>query len=236
MGFVGAAYTVAHECTELVLKLHLDSLGVKYPTFGRDGHDLPKLFELWGDDREKAEVAYQRWVVGSTVSSRLAEAIETTLGLERYPYMSEDERPSTEDVNRKSREMQEAILREQDPPVAVVLHRIDALIGSKDVRTLCIPARQEQFAEARYPANVWYPEKLLELRWKELVEATGESKSLGIVRSFLEKEGTPEVYSAWKYLHEGNLPKVGHQFRGPAIKMIVIAKQLRAFASSERGN
>ena len=234
MGFVGAAYTVAHECTELVLKMHLEGLGVEYSTFGRDGHDLPKLFGLWGDDREKAEVAYQKWFVGFTVQSRLADAVEKTLRLNDYSSMHERERPSVESINRASREIQNSILRENDPSVAAVLGQIDVMIGPRDVRALCIPARQEQFAEARYPANVWYPEKLLELQWKELVEATGESRSLGIIRWFLEREGTPDVYSAWKYLHEGNLPKVGHEFRGPAIKMIVVAEQLRIFASRGR--
>jgi len=232
MGFVGAAYTVAHECTELVLKMHLDGVGVKYPTFGRKGHDLPKLFRLWGEDRERAELAYQKWFVGFTVQRRLADAIERTLRLDDYSGMDETERLSMESVNRAVREIQRSILREDDPPVGAVLGKIDAMIGPRDVRALCIPARQEQFAEARYPANVWYPEKLLALQWRELVEANAESRSLGIIQWFLEREGTPDVYSAWKYLHEGNLPKVGYEFRGPAIKMIVIAKQLRTFASA----
>ena len=236
MGFVGAAYTVAHECAELVLKLHLDSLGIEYSTFGREGHDLPKLFELWSDDRDNAEVAYQRWFVDFTVQNRLRDAIEKTLRLRDYADMDPSERASMESLNRATWEMQQAILREDDPSVAEVLGRIDAMIGPEDVRTLCVPARRQQFAEARYAASVWYPDKLLGLQWKELVQATGESRSLGTIRWFLEREGTPDVYSAWKYLHEGNLPRVGHQFRGPAIKMILIAKRLRIFASSATDN
>lgn len=111
------------------------------------------------------------------------------------------------------------------------MDRLDSILGAKDVRVLCIPARQKRLVEARYPPAVWYPERLLELRWQELIEATRESKPLGIVGWFLKEEGTPEVYSAWEYLHEGKLATLGRQFKGPAVKMICVAKCLKNFAT-----
>ena len=114
MGFVGEAYTAAHECAELVLKMHLENSGTEVPR-RRHGHDLPRLFRLWGDDRDKAELAYQAWVVESTVQSRLAEATRKALRLDDFPYMPKSERPSVEEVNRASSELEHAILRQGDP-------------------------------------------------------------------------------------------------------------------------
>jgi len=60
MGFIGTAYTAAHEGMELLLKVYLRK------AMGKEshGHDLGELFEQWDEEaRTKAELAYQNYVV-----------------------------------------------------------------------------------------------------------------------------------------------------------------------------
>lgn len=63
LGFIGAAYTAAHEGMELLLKAYLRKAMGKQKEESQ-GHNLGKLFEKWDEEaRTKAELAYQNHVL-----------------------------------------------------------------------------------------------------------------------------------------------------------------------------
>ena len=93
LGFIGTAYTAAHEGMELLLKAYLRKV------MGKEshGHDLGKLFMQWDKEaRTKAELAYQnhvlahlrfrlasppRWLFeGSPTVEKVVNEVDTILG------------------------------------------------------------------------------------------------------------------------------------------------------------
>ena len=79
LGFIGTAYTAAHEGMELLLKVYLKK-SLSMPREEAWGHDLGKLFLQWGQDRATAELAYQRDVLNvNSLRSPYASMVATML-------------------------------------------------------------------------------------------------------------------------------------------------------------
>ena len=74
LGFVGAAYTTAHEAVELLLKLYLQRGPQRLAARETWGHDLAELFGKWSDDgRRDAELAYQTRVFEEITFNRVPD-------------------------------------------------------------------------------------------------------------------------------------------------------------------
>ena len=55
---------------------------------------------------------------------------------------------------------------------------------------------------------------------------TQRGESLGFVEAFLRKEGSKNVFVGWRYLDEMTLEEANIVFRGPPVKMILMAQHL----------
>ena len=131
------------------------------------------------------------------------------------------------EYEKAHRETVAALLREESPTVGVVVQRIDAILGAKNITDLCRNHGQGLQGFDCGP-RVWYPEELLALPWDRLQHATERGEPLGLIEAFLIREGTKGVFLGWRYLAEQTLERIGHVFRGPPAKMIVIGQSLES--------
>ena len=205
-GFIGAAYTAAHEAMELLLKLYLRRGPGKVTLADSRGHDLCKLFEAWAcSDRQKAELKYQREMLVDLDLNRISLLPATTkLRLRGHG------KPSMND----SLTVRDAI------------EQLDAELPPRNISRLC-PNYADLLAGFACPPEVWYPEELLSLTWERFTAASRQGESLGLIEAFLKREGTGAVFEGWRYLSEMGLSNRGMKFDGPPAKMILIAQSLR---------
>ena len=175
LGFMGAAYTAAHESVELFLKLYLRRGPPALPDEESRGHHLPALFEKWGrDGRQRAEVAYQANVLGDLSLNRLSPARARLTAEGREDGLL-------------------ARLRDKSATVGDVLECVDEVLGPENITQLC-SAHKELIKGFACPPKVWYPPELLELPVQRYVRATEDKESLGLIEAFLAREGTHEVF------------------------------------------
>ena len=205
-GFIGAAYTAAHEAMELLLKLYLRrGPGNVTPSDSR-GHDLCMLFESWDcSARQKAELKYQRGILAD-------------LDLNRISLLSPAKKLR---LRRHRRPSKNGSLTVRD-----AIELLDAELPPRNISRLC-PNYADLLDGFAYPPEVWYPEELLSLQWGRFTTASQQGESLGLIRAFLNREGTAAVFEGWRYLSEMRLSKLGMKFDGPPAKMILIAQSLR---------
>ena len=205
-GFIGTAYTAAHEAVELLLKLYLRHGPVRVPPTKSHGHDLGKLFEAWDfAARNEAEIKYQRDILGD-------------LTLNRFPQMA----PGTKfGPTADSNQLGTSSLTVRD-----VLEELDAELSPRCILRLC-PSYSNVFDGFSCPPETWYPEELLSKRWEQFVKASRQGASLGFIEAFLKREGTKTVFEGWRYLSELKLSKLGMVFDGPPAKMILIGQSLQ---------
>ena len=207
LGFMGAAYTAAHESVELLLKLYLRRGPPALPDEKSQGHDLADLFEKWGrNGRQRAEVAYQANVLGDLRLNRLSPA-----------------RARLTAEGRKAGVLER--LRDKSATVQDVLECVDEVLGPRNITRLC-SAHGELIQGYACPPKVWYPPELLELPVQGYVQATKDKESLGLIEAFFAREGTHDVFIGWRYLAEQGLRRAGHTFHGPPAKMILIGETL----------
>ncbi len=227
LGFVGTAYTAAHEAMELLLKVYLRK---GQPDMAREeawGHDLGELFMKWDEQgRTKAELAYQRGVLKDLEINRISRAAEqATLNLGPHRELPHDYSERKAEYNEAFRQYHVKLLYEDSPTVRDVVRNLDAAIGAKNITSLC-PTRTDEIKGFHCNPEVWYPEELLSIEWGRFANATRQGESLGFVEAFLKREGTRLVFKGWRYLDEMKLEKAGIVFHGPPAKMILMAQLL----------
>ena len=228
LGFVGAAYTTAHEAVELLLKLYLQRGPQRLAARETWGHDLAELFGKWSDDgRRDAELAYQTRVFEDITFNRVCAVVNTRVTGGRHGVLPPNLQDPAKEYEKAHRETVATLLREESPTVGVVVQRIDAILGAKNITDLCRnQARRIQGFECG--PRVWYPEELLALPWERLEHATERGEPLGLIEAFLIREGTKGVFLGWRYLAEQTLERIGHIFHGPPAKMIDIGQSLES--------
>ena len=194
LGFVGAAYTTAHEAVELLLKLYLQRGPQRLVARETWGHDLAELFGKWSDDGHRdAELAYQTRVFEEITFNRVCAVVEARFTAGRHGVLPPDLTDPAKEYEKAHRETVAALLREESPTVGVVVQRIDAILGAKNITDLCRnQARRIQGFECG--PRVWYPEELLALPWERLEHATERGEPLGLIEAFLIREGTKGVF------------------------------------------
>ena len=228
LGFVGAAYTTAHEAVELLLKLYLQRGPQRLPARETWGHDLAELFGKWSDDgRRDAELAYQTRVFEEITFNRVCAVVDAKFNAGRHGVLPPDLQDPAKEYDRAHRETVAALLREGAPAVGDVVQRIDAILGAKNITDLCgTHGRGLQGLDCG--PRVWYSEELLALPWDRFQHATECGEPLGLVEAFLIREGTKAVFEGWRYLAEQTLERIGHVFHGPPAKMIEIGQSLES--------
>lgn len=228
LGFIGTAYTAAHEGMELLLKVYLKrSLNMSREEAW--GHDLGRLFMQWGQDRAKAELAYQSGVLNDLKMNRIRPAAEQAtlnLGPNREPPADYSERQA--EYNAAFRQYHVELLHEGSPTVGEVAKKLDAALGARNIVQLCNAVHESEIKGFSYDPKVWYPEELLSTEWGRFATATEQGDSLGFVEAFLKREGTRRVFEGWRYLDERLLERTGIVFHGPPAKMISIARSLES--------
>ena len=228
LGFIGTAYTAAHEGMELLLKVYLKR-SLSMPREEAWGHDLGKLFMQWGQDRAKAELAYQSGVLNDLKMNRIRPAAEQAtlnLGPNREPPADFSERKA--EYNAAFRQYHVKLLHEGSPTVEEVAKKLDVALGARNIVQLCNAVHESEIKGFSYDPKVWYPEELLSTEWGRFATATEQGESLGFVEAFLKREGTKLVFEGWRYLDERLLERTGIVFHGPPAKMIHIARSLES--------
>ena len=225
LGFIGTAYTAAHEGMELLLKVYLKR-GLDRGEKEVWGHDLGKLFMQWDEQgRTTAEVAYQNYVWKDLRKRSQAAALET-LRLGRHRELPPDYSERKAEDNDAYRQYQIKLLHEGSPTVEEVVKKLDTVLGARNITTLYKSAQADNIKGFPYGPEVWYPKEVLSTKWGRLVTASQQGESLGFVEAFLKREGTKEVFEGWRYLDERKLEKAGMSFHGPPAKMIDMAQSL----------
>ena len=229
LGFIGTAYTAAHEAMELLLKVYLKR-GTGMVRNKVSGHDLSKLFMQWDErGRTKAELAYQRGVLGDLEANRIVPAAsQATLNLGRHGDLPQDYSERKAEYDESFHQYKVKLLHENSPTVQAVVGNLDAALGARNITWLCKPAHAGEIKGFPCDPKVWYPEELLSLEWGRFANATRQGESLGFVEEFLKREGTEKVFVGWRYLDEKRLEKAGMVFRGPPAKMILMAQHLKS--------
>lgn len=205
LGFIGTAYTIAHEAMELLLKVYLRRV-LKFDENETRGHDLGELFMMWDTEgRNKAEIAYQKGLLGDLNLNRILPAAgRVTLNLGSHG----------------------ELLQENSPTVGDVVRSLDAALGQRNITWLCYSYKDEIKGFPCAP-EVWYPEELLAMKWGRYANASRKGESLGLVEKFLKREGKNDVFVGWRYLEEMKLEEMGIIFDGPPAKMILIAEYMK---------
>ena len=138
LGFVGAAYTTAHEAVELLLKLYLQRGPQRLAARETWGHDLAELFGKWSDDgRRDAELAYQTRVFEDITFNRVCAVVNTRVTGGRHGVLPPNLQDPAKEYEKAHRETVATLLREESPTVGVVVQRIDAILGAKNITDLC---------------------------------------------------------------------------------------------------
>ena len=223
LGFMGTAYSATHEATELILKIYIAKCLGGNPREFRD-HHLGRMFDAWAnEDREGAELAYQKEVRDGLVG-RFQRASWAAAGLDVGGVL-----PSDFDERRSVYEARVADWRKQllgkTPSAGEVVSELDRLLGVPNIRELCGPYATSSPGYPRAPEHV-YTSEFLEMEWRVFCAATEKGESLGLVRALLHREGSSDVFQGWRYLAEGRLADVGVTFHGPPGRMIRIAQCL----------
>ena len=226
LGFIGTAYTAAHEGMELLLKVYLKR------GLGREGqeawgHDLGELFMQWKQGRIKAELAYQSYVLEDLEMNRIRPAAKrATLNLGPNRELPPDYRERKAEYDEAFRQYQVKLLHENSPTVREVVSSLDVALGARKITRLCKPGHAGDIKGFPCAPEVWYPEELLFTEWSRFANATRQGESLGFIEAFLKREGTNKVFLGWRYLDEKKLEKEGIIFHGPPAKMIDMARSL----------
>lgn len=204
LGFIGTAYTAAHEGMELLLKVYLRKV-LKLSENQTKGHDLSKLFLKWDvEGRTNAEIAYQRGVLADLNLNRIMQVPDLTV------------------LNRSSHK---DLLERNSPTVGDVVCSLDVALGQRNITWLCYSYKDEIKGFLCAP-EVWYPEELLALKWSRFADASLKGESLSLVENFLKREGKNDVFVGWRYLEEMKLEETGIVFHGPPAKMLLIAQYI----------
>ena len=226
LGFIGTAYTAAHEGMELLLKVYLK----RGP--GREeqeawGHDLGELFMQWEQGRTKAELTYQSDVLTDLKMNRIRPAAKrATLNLGPNRDLPPDYSERKVEYDEAFRQYHVKLLHENSPTVREVVSSLDVALGARNITRLCNPGHADDIKGFPCAPEVWYPEELLFTEWSRFANATRQGESLGFVEAFLKREGTKKVFLGWRYLDEKKLEKEGIIFHGPPAKMIGMARSL----------
>ena len=176
-GFIGTAYTAAHEALELLLKLYLRRGPIDVPPDKSHGHDLSKLFSAWDCvAREKAELKYHRDVLADLYQSRISRLTLST--------------PISRDTLGQGH-------KKNSPTVCEVLQELDVALTPRNITRLC-PNYADVLQGFSYPPRVWYTEELLSLTWERFENACRQGESLGLIDIFLSREGAKEVFEGWR--------------------------------------
>lgn len=226
LGFIGTTYTIAHEGMELLLKVYLRRV-LKLDGKKTWGHDLGKLFMKWdAKSRTKAEIAYQEGVLNDLESNRICQAaLKATMNLGSYQEPPSDYSEREAEYQEAFRRYQVELLQEGSPTVGDVVRKLDVALGQKNITSLCSGYANEIQGYSWGP-EVWYPEELLGMKWSRFVNASRKGESLGLVETFLKREGSKNVFEGWRYQEEMKLDELGIVFHGPPAKMILIAQHL----------
>ena len=233
LGFIGTAYTAAHEAMELLLKVYLKRGRMAIEPNEAWGHDLGELFMKWdANGRTEAELAYQRGVLKDLWINRIGKAASrATLNLGPNRELPHDYDEQKTEYNEAYREYHIRLLQDGCPTVLDVVRKLDAALGAKNIASLC-PTRRDEVKGSRYDPEVWYPKELLSTEWSRFSNASRQDESLGFVEAFLKREGTKNVFEGWRYLDEMKLEREDIVFHGPPAKMILMA-QLLAYVVHE---
>lgn len=228
LGFVGTAYTAAHEAMELLLKVYLRRGSKK----GAWGHNLGELFMKWDErSRTRAEIVYQRGVLGELETNRIAEAAWIKVGVNWHRELPQDFSQREEEYREAFRQHQTELLCKNSSTVRDVVRKLDDILGAKNITSLCNPSHESMIRGYSWWPEVWYPEELLSMEWSRFSSATRQGKSLSFIETFLKREGAKEVFEGWRYLSEKRLEETDIIFHGPSAKMILIAQHLEHFVS-----
>ena len=227
LGFISTAYTLAHEAMELLLKSYL--IRVSGMDQGKvRGHDLGRLFSKWDDTkREEAEVTYQRNTLQDLEVNRISKALgKEALDLGPHGQFPDDYIENKEKYDRSCRNYMFSLLEEGRPSFHDVVNKLDGSLGKRNIARLLKSNRDGVFEGFLCDSAVWYPEELLQMKWEKFYENTKQRLSLGLVMSFLEREGAYDVFQGWRYQSEKILEGKNITFHGPPAKMILMARCL----------
>ena len=226
LGFIGTAYTAAHEGMELLLKVYLKR-GPGGEGQEAWGHDLDKLFMQWKQGCTKAELTYQSDVLNDLKMNRIRPAAQrATLNLGPNRELPPDYSERKAEYDEAFRQYYVKLLHEGSPTVREVVSSLDVALGARNIARLCKPGHADDIKGFPCAPEVWYPEELLSTEWSRFANATRQGESLGFVEAFLNREGTKKVFMGWRYLDEKKLEKEGIVFHGPPAKMIGMARSL----------
>ena len=229
LGFMGTAYTAAHEAVELLLKLYLRRGPTMVPLEKTYGHDLAKLFTCWcWSGRNTAEIAYQRDILGDLNLNRISILVQReTLSLGAHGELPPDFRQHEKEYDKAYRQYKFGLLYKNAPTVREVLQRVDIGLGARKITRIC-PTYTYEVPDYSCSPETWYPEELLSMTWQEFENDTRQQKSMGLIEAFLKREGTKEIFEGWRYLSEQKLTRQGVVFHGPPAKMILIGQSLES--------
>ena len=229
LGFMGTAYTAAHEAVELLLKLYLRRGPVEVPWEKTRGHDLANLFRRWSPSaRSTAEIAYQCDVLKDLGLNRISPLVQReTLNLGAHRELPPDFKQHEKKYNNSYRQYKSELLYENAPTVREVLQRLDIELGARNITRICRTYADNIRGFSCAP-ETWYPEELLSMTWKKFENDTRNKKSMGLIEAFLKREGTKVIFEGWRYLSEQSLTRQGVVFYGPPAKMILIGRSLES--------
>ena len=139
LGFIGTAYTAAHEGMELLLTVYLRRT-MKLGQNKTRGHDLGELFMMWNEKgRTAAELAYQHGVAQDLEVNRILPAT-----LKVAMNVSPPSKIMPPDFSERKIEYEEAsrrhiaeLLCKAFPTVGNVVRRLDAALGPRNITWLC---------------------------------------------------------------------------------------------------
>ena len=234
LGFIGTAYTAAHQAMELLLKLYLKR-GLQKTERETRGHDLGKWFMMWDKERRtEAELAYQRFVLDDIKEKRIdsCETHRAVLGFDWNSALAPDYSEREAEYLETLQQYKKKFLHDGSPTVRDVLNKLDVILGERNITWLCQSAHRREIKGFPCEPEAYYPDKLLSVEWGRFAEATKQGSPLGVVKAFLKKEGTESVFVGLRYL-DGVKPedegRILHGLLdGPPGKMIVMARSLKA--------
>lgn len=228
LGFIGTAYTAAHEAMELLLKLYLKRGPADPERKPAWGHDLGELFMKWDEHgRTKAELTYQRGVLHDLRINRINRAAQrATLNLGPTRELPDDYEERKAEYQEAYRQYHVELLHKGSPTVRNVLRKLDFALGARNIIRLCKSSRSESNKGFTCNPEAWYPEELLSMKWEQFSDATSRNQSLDFIQTFLNREGTKLVFKGWRYLDKKLLEQAGILFHGPPAKMVLMAQYL----------
>ena len=226
LGFMGTAYSATHEATELILKIYLERCLSRNPRRFRD-HHLGTMFDAWSsDDRDSAELAYQR-KIRDELFERFDSSDWVAAGVDPRETLPPDFYDSHTDCGFRVEGCRNQSLG-HTLSGAQVVRGLDDLLDPPNINELCGSYATLVPGYPRAPEHV-YTSEFLGMKWKAFCVATEKQQSLGLIGALLHREGSNEIYQGWRYLAEGRLEALGETFHGPPGRMITVAQCLESY-------